>query len=373
MAEPLCKYFGKCSGCSLQHLEYPVQLDMKRKNLAHAVNFNEIRLFSSNAYGYRNRLDMIFYEDGIGLRMKSKAGRIIGIEGCAIANEKINLLIREARAFFKGVDYFDFKSRRGTFRYAVIRTSRKESSISFVLNEESTKLRESIEKVKDFASVTTADSVLVAYVPAKSDCSLSNNFFVVKGIDLLKELILGREFFYSVQGFFQNNTEMAEKMNGYCHKLLQEYNTKDASLLDLYGGVGVFGITNAGLFHDITTVESDNLSISAANINLQRNSIEKARVINLDAEHLKRVDFSRPLFVIADPPRTGMHPKAIEHLKNLKPEVILYVSCNIRQLGKDVLKFKGYKIKSAAMFDLFPQTEHTEAVVELVKENGQKN
>ncbi|MBS3161724.1 23S rRNA (uracil-5-)-methyltransferase RumA, partial [Candidatus Woesearchaeota archaeon] len=72
-------------------------------------------------------------------------------------------------------------------------------------------------------------------------------------------------------------------------------------------------------------------------------------------------------YVITDPPRSGMHPKTIQQLNVIKPEVIIYISCNIEQLGKDLEKFPGYKIKNAAMFDMFPQTNHIEAIVEMVK------
>jgi 23S rRNA (uracil1939-C5)-methyltransferase len=86
----------------------------------------------------------------------------------------------------------------------------------------------------------------------------------------------------------------------------------------------------------------------------------------LDAMQLKKLDLPDSLFVITDPPRSGMHEKTIEQLKKLRPKVIVYVSCNVVQLGKDLPKFKDYRIRSAALFDLFPQTPHSEAVVELV-------
>jgi len=88
----------------------------------------------------------------------------------------------------------------------------------------------------------------------------------------------------------------------------------------------------------------------------------------LDAKNLKKLKFIQPLFVITDPPRSGMHPKTIEQLNILKPEIILYVSCNVEQLAKDIIKLKDYKIKSAAIFDLFPQTNHIEVIIELVKQ-----
>ena len=137
-------------------------------------------------------------------------------------------------------------------------------------------------------------------------------------------------------------------------------------MLDLYAGVGTFGIINSGLFKEVYIVESDKNCIDAAKINIKNNSIKNAKEILLDAMKLKQLTLPKDLFVITDPPRSGMHPKTIEQLKNLKPKIIIYVSCNIEQLSKDLNKFSDYSIKSAALFDLFPQTPHIEAVVELV-------
>ena len=367
MATQLCPYFGKCGGCSSQHLDYNIQLENKKKALAHAVQFQDIKVFSGKEYYYRNRMDMIFHATGIGLRKRSEWYTLIDVEKCVIANERVNDLIQEVRDFFKEADYFDIKKKSGTFRYAVIRASDEDSSISIVLNSESKRITEAIEKVKEFALQTTANNVVATYVPSNSAESISDDFFVIKGKDMLTKKYIGRQFFYSVQGFFQNNDEMAEKMHEYCNELLKNYNTKDANLLDLYGGVGTFGINNAELFKGTTIIESLKQCIDAANINIKVNNIQNIKAILLDAIQLKKAQLSRPLFVITDPPRTGMHQKTIEQLKMLKPEVIIYISCNTEQLKKEVLKFKQYKVKSAALFDLFPQTNHSEAIVELVK------
>ena len=97
------------------------------------------------------------------------------------------------------------------------------------------------------------------------------------------------------------------------------------------------------------------------------NNVVNADVHQLDAKQIKKIQFKNDLFVITDPPRSGMDMKTIEALKRLKPGLILYISCNPFQLKKDILKFKDYQIKSAAMFDMFPQTNHIETVIELVR------
>lgn len=368
MTEPLCPYFGKCGGCSFQHIEYTAQLEGKKKALERATGFSDVKVNYGNEYHYRNRMDFIFHSFGVGLRKKGKWDSIVDIEKCVIANERINLLLKEVRDFFSKPDYYDSRKNSGTFVYAVIRASGNNSSVLFAISEESSRIKEAVDLVNEFANKTSADNVSVAYILPSSDISSSENFFTVKGDGMLKENLMGREFLYSVRGFFQNNTEMAEKMQEHCHNLLMKYDTKEHSLLDLYGGVGSFGIINSGIFREVFIVESAKESIRCAEENIKMNNIGNSRAVLLDAMQLKKIEFSSKLFVITDPPRSGMHPKTIEQLNKLKPKAIIYVSCNMEQLKKDIPKFKEYRVKSAALFDFFPQTPHSESVVEMVLE-----
>jgi len=369
MATPLCEYFGQCGGCSTQHIDYTTQLDNKRKQLAAAIHVesDSIEVFSDNEYYYRNRMDLIFTPRGIGLRKKGDWKSIVDLDKCVIANEKLNLLIKEIRQNFQNVDFFDVKKTQGTYRYVVIRTPGNTSAISFVLNEDSNKTGEAIDKIKHYAKISTAENIIVTYVPKQTDMSISEEFFVIKGSDMLTENYLDKTFTYSVQGFFQNNTAMAEKMHEYVHKLCKKHESQKLTLLDLYAGVGTFGINNCEFFNKLFIVESDKHCIAAARINIEKNKIANADILELDAMQLKKVDLpDKDLIVITDPPRSGMHPKTIDQLNKLKPKIIIYISCNIEQLGKDLPKFKDYELKSQALFDLFPHTPHAEGVVELV-------
>ncbi len=364
-----CHYFNKCGGCSLQHIDYPVQLENKKKALVSALGFEDIKVFSGMEYNYRNRMDFIFHENGLGLRRKGKENQIIDVEECGISVQKINELLKEARMFFKQPDYYALKTRIGTFKYAVIRAA-ENSSILFVLNESSSKLKEAVEKIREFAAKSSADNVVVTYVNAENELRVSEDFFAVKGDSFLMETYLGKKFTYSLQVFFQNNHEMAEKMHKYCNELLKSYDTKDFFLLDLYSGVGTFGIINSAPFKRVVMVESVKQCIEAANKNIEENNAGNAEAILLDARYLKKLELPEKLFLIADPPRSGMHPDTIRQINKIKPKIILYVSCNAEQLKKDLPKFREHEIKSAALFDFFPQTMHSEAVVEMVlKEN----
>ena len=82
MANPLCEYFGVCGGCTAQHIDYQQQLENKNKALARAINYNSIEVFSANEYRYRNKLELLFIPNGLGLRKKDKPSQIVEIEKC---------------------------------------------------------------------------------------------------------------------------------------------------------------------------------------------------------------------------------------------------------------------------------------------------
>ena len=366
MAEPLCIYFGDCGGCTNQNMDYSLQLENKRRQLLNAIKYEDISVHHGREYFYRTRVDMVFHPSGLGFRKKGDWRRLVDIEKCVISNERINTLLAEVRAAFAGADTFDVRRKCGTFRYAVIRAPQEDSSLSFVLNADSTHLLDAREKITAFAEKSSARNVVVTYVHHDSDLSISEDYFVVKGGDLLEESYLGRRFLHHVQGFFQNNYEMAEALHRYCRDIFKSHDTAGHHLLDLYGGVGTFGIINSDLFDKVSVVESFGQAIECAKKNIELNGVTNVTALALDAMRLKNLDLPKPLMVITDPPRSGMHPKTINQLNVLHPDLIVYVSCNIKQLGADLPKFKDYRIKSAALFDLFPQTPHAEAVLELV-------
>ncbi len=368
MSTPLCPYFTKCGGCTAQHIDYNLQLENKKKLVQRITKIDNIKVFSDQPYSYRNRMDFVFFPGGLGLRAQGTKFQIIDITQCVISEPQINTLLQEVRQFFQHIDAFNQKTRTGTYRYAVIRTTQtNDTGISFLLNEDSPQLPAAIEKIKQFATSTTTKNIVIAVLPKNIDNSISEDTIIIKGNPYLTETLCNKQFRYSLQGFFQNNTKMAQQMQHYIHSLLQTHPTQNAHLLDLYAGVGTFGIINAHVFKSVSIVESYSASIELAQTNLTLNAITNAQTHILDAKHLHKLQFPNPLYIILDPPRIGMDQKTIQTLNILKPELIIYISCNPEQLAKDLIKFPNYNIKSAALFDLFPQTNHAEVIVKLVR------
>lgn len=376
-AENSCSYFGKCGGCSYLDLDYDVQISKKKKDIEKTLGIKNILTFYKNSFNYRNRMDFIVFVKmdgtvGVGLRKKDDWRTIVDIEECKIADEKINFALKSVREFFKTIDskdVFDIRTHIGIYRFVVIRTSSFGTGISFVLNKDSDEIYLAKEKISGFADNSHIENVAIAYVKSNAEFSISNDYEVIKGSEFLNQNYLDRKFFYHCQGFFQNNHQMAIEMQTYVRELLEKYETEDAHLLDLFGGVGTFGIVNSDKFKSVLIVENCKESIDCANKNISENKIENAKAIVYDAmklSELNEIELMRPLYVITDPPRAGMHKKTVVCLNKLKPKVIVYVSCNPESLAVDLLRFEGYNIKSAAMFDLFPNTPHVEAIVELV-------
>ncbi len=360
-----------CGGCATQHLTYPAQLENKKKRLIQEIGFDEVSVHSGGEWLYRNRMDMVFTAEGLGFKEKGKWWRTLPVKQCVISNQRLNELIAEINAFFgPDFDAFNVKTHEGTCKYAVIRTPQNDSSVSIVLNADSPRYAAMAERVREYAKVSTANHVLLTPMKAKSSQSVGEKYEILKGGDQLEEAILGKRLRYSAQGFFQNNSAMAERMHAYVRGLLQKHAIRPyLHLLDLYGGVGAFGIVNADLFHKVTTVESFEGCTVAAKANIELNGIQNMEAICMDASRLKQVRLPEgdSLFVVTDPPRSGMSQETVIQLKKLRPKLIVYISCNVDQLGTDLPKFKDYKIQSAALFDLFPQTNHMESVVELIR------
>ena len=365
MATPLCPYFGQCGGCSYQDMDYSKQLELKKEKIIKTLKIDALQVFSGQEYHYRQRMDMVFHPEGLGFRKRGSWAKIIKVEKCVISNQKLNQFLNEVSQFFTEVDTFDARANKGTFRYAVIRTPPDDSSISIVLNQSSPHISQAEKKVAEFASQTSAHNVIITYVPPNRDVSVSEEYSVIKGSEWLQEEYLGKKFWYHVQGFFQNNHQVAEKMHAYCQNLIKNYGDKDSVLLDLYGGVGPFAILNAQFFKEALIIDNSAQAIKAAAMNIKENKASNVKPILLDSKHFIKEELPRPGLVVADPPRSGLHPKVIKKLNELRPEKIIYVSCNVKQLRHDLAQLKNFCLKSAALFDLFPQTPHIETVVEL--------
>ncbi len=372
MEKAACRHFGKCGGCSLQH----ISISEQRKEKARIVSEHlqragtppgrDIEVVGGSPYGYRTRMDFAVTPTGLALRERGKWHSLVEISECPIANKGVAVLMREVSSWLrenKRISPFNLATQQGTLRYAVIRHARNTASscVSFALNRDSETLAHDLREVISFAEKASAESVVVAYTKPKSDQSVSQDCEIVKGSGLLRETLLGKSFHYHSQGFFQNNPEVFEKLLSF---LLEEV-PPGKKLLELYGGAGPIAITLSEKFSSAVTADIEDAAVELAWRNIRNNKAGNCSALKIDASRLGAEEalLDRETTLVADPPRQGLHPRLVRAIREKRPQVIAYVSCNPSSMARDISALREcYGLSKIRVFDMFPQTAHVEAV-----------
>ena len=192
---------------------------------------------------------------------------------------------------------------------------------------------------------------------------------ILYGQDYFYEEILGLKFKISPFSFFQTNTLGAEVLYKTARDFVGE--TKDKVIFDLYSGTGTIAQMLAPVAKKVVGVEIVEEAVEAAKVNAELNGLDNCEFIAGDV--LKVVDEleDKPDFIVLDPPRDGIHPKAIQKIIDFGVEQMVYISCKPTSLARDLEVFEaaGYKVKRATAVDQFPNTVHIESMVLLQKDN----
>ncbi|MEA3265837.1 MAG: class I SAM-dependent RNA methyltransferase [Candidatus Fermentibacteria bacterium] len=336
--KPFCSYYGVCGGCSMQHLSYGEQLIWKKTWIEKALRgltAPELDpVFPSPVTrGYRNKVTFDVRHNK--LTLHAFKGDPVPVELCPLMNEWSKQALREFLS--TGVPY-------GITRVSVRGGTNTESSI--------------IELTGDYQDKAPANWPSTVIRKKKS-------WFSLRPGDMFEKL---GEFIYQVPhgGFFQVNTKAAEKLVSIVLNHIPDGNT---TVLDLYGGVGTFGIPLAARGSEVTTVEMDQEASTCFHAAAELNSIPAGRlhVVNSkDASFLTRALKRKKEFetIVTDPPRAGMGVRIAKQLTQLNPARIVYVSCNPFSAARDiaVLSEEHYKIRQITPVDMFPHTDHIETV-----------
>jgi len=337
--KPFCKYYGKCGGCSLQHLDYNEQLKWKRAWIEKALRNLEIpeieqTIPSPATTGYRNRVTFDVHNQQ--LTLHAFKGDPIPVAECPLMNETSKKALR----FFQENNFLDEALTKVSFRGA----DNTEDGL--------------IELSGKFTKAISANWPQVAQRAKIVWLQLNKGQMIEK---------LGKYLFH-VQpgGFFQVNTRAGEKLI----ELVLKYNNEPGKkVLDLFGGVGSFGIPLAAEGFRVTSVELDWKTSKGCTEAITINNIDpnNLRVITArDSSFLSKVIKKKISFdtIITDPPRAGMGIRTAKQITRLKAKKIIYVSCNPFSAARDlaVLVEGGYSIKQITPIDMFPHTDHIEAV-----------
>lgn len=379
-AKPVCPHFGICGGCFYQTVSYENQLKIKegmvRDLLKDYVNddiWEEIK-GSPKVHGYRNKMEFSFgdeVKDGplaLGMHKKNTFHDIVNITDCQIVDNDYNLIVKCALNIAQQMElpFYHKMRHEGYFRHLVVR--RAESSGDILVNivttsqveADLTKLRDALLELPLSGKIigilhTTNDSL--------ADVVQADKIDILYGQDYFYEEILGLKFKISPFSFFQTNTLGAEVLYKTARDFVGE--TKDKVIFDLYSGTGTIAQMLAPVAKKVVGVEIVEEAVEAAKVNAELNGLDNCEFIAGDV--LKVVDEleDKPDFIVLDPPRDGIHPKAIQKIIDFGVEQMVYISCKPTSLARDLEVFEaaGYKVKRATAVDQFPNTVHVETVV----------
>ena len=190
---------------------------------------------------------------------------------------------------------------------------------------------------------------------------------ILWGRDYFYEELLGLRFKISPFSFFQTNSLGAEVLYSTARDYIGE--TKDKVIFDLYSGTGTIAQILAPVAQKVAGVEIVEEAVEAARVNAQLNGLENCSFLAGDV--LKVIDElqDKPDLIVLDPPRDGIHPKALQKIIDFGVERIVYISCKPTSLVRDLemLQGRGYQVEKAVGVDMFPGTGHVETVVLMSK------
>lgn len=355
--EAPCPYFGKCGGCSWLGLKYPAQLKLKEERVKALFGECFPILPSPQIYFYRNRMDYAFGPD-FSLGLKDDRDHIINLEKCLLMSEESNQTMNRLRYFvsWKGLE----SHKTGIMRHAVIREGKNQKNllVNILTSEKGVfPLEEFWEKNKDLVSGV---SWSINLSPADRSYGETQAFL---GQDSLIETLNSIDFKVPIQSFFQTNTHQAETLID----TIKTFAALDGSetVFDLYTGTGSIGLSLAKIAKKVIGVEENIPAVELSKENAERN-----RIKNFTAQAGKVEDIIgnlniNPDLIVLDPPRPGVHKKALKVLGEIKSRKIIYVSCNPTTQHNDikVLMEFGYKIEKCQPLDMFPHTPHIENII----------
>ena len=395
--DPRCAHFNDCGGCSFQNFDYNQQAKEKHKQvkdtLEHIGGFKSLKVNpiskAKEQFNYRNKMEFTFSnnpwfekynpkEKGsfcIGLHPKGRFDKTIDIQSCEIQSKVANQIINNVRdtSIKSKLIPYDIKKHTGFLRQLVIRSAdyNNETMVIIVTSKKDHAKLSPI--VKSLSKMKEVKSIINNVNSRKADVSYSDEQYLLYGEDFITEKLGKYKFKISPDSFFQTKSKQAKKLYDIIKK---EADLNGSEIIyDLYCGTGTIGIYLSDKAKKVFGFEIIPSAIDDAIINASNNNVKNALFFQGDIKDTlinnKEMDIiEKPDISIIDPPRSGLHPKALKNIANLNQKKIIYISCNPSTQARDLKELitYGYKIKKIRPLDMFPHTPHIETVVTLVNE-----
>jgi len=378
---PNCKHFTDCGGCSYQHVPYERQLEMKSKQvktildnvLTDEYEFLPI-VESPKKTEYRNKMEFSFGDEvkegplALGMHRRNSFHSIVYTSDCSIVDEDFRQILCTILDYFQGNSqkFYHKTTNIGFLRYLIVRKTVKteEILINLVTTTQSTlNEQEFVDLILNSNLKGKVKCIAHSKFDGVADVAKADEMKVLYGEDKIVEELLGLKFNISSYSFFQTNSLGAEKLYTIVRDFIGAI--KDKTIFDLYSGTGTIGQILAPTAKKVIGIEIVEEAVEKANENAKLNNLDNCTFIAGDV--LVKIDElnDKPDIIVLDPPREGIHPKAIQKIIDYKPETFIYISCKPTSLVKDLPFFlqNGYKVEKVRCVDMFPMTPHVETVI----------
>jgi len=379
-----CAHFGTCGGCTYQGLTYEEELKLKENQVRRlfekeGLDINLLGIEASPTIdAYRNKMEFSFGDEekdgplALGLHMKNRFYEVVNTVDCNIADRDFNMIRENIKNYFQENNkmFYNKRLHEGFLRHLVIRKAKTtgEILINLVTSSQDTFDYEDF-KAEILASKLEGSIVGLIHTINDSlgDVVKEDRSILLFGRNFIVEEILGLKFEISPYSFFQTNTLGAEKLYSLVRDFAGDINNK--VVFDLYSGTGTIAQIMAPVAKKVIGIEIVEEAVEKAKENAKLNGLDNVEFIAGDV--LKAVDDLdiKPDLIVIDPPRDGIHPKAINKIIDFNPQVFVYVSCNPTTLARDLKVFeeRGYKVEKAKLMDMFPRTGNVECITLLTK------
>ncbi len=398
--EPVCEHFGLCGGCKWQNMSYSKQLYYKQKqvddNFKHLGKFDFPPVMpiipSDNQLYYRNKLEYTFtdlrwldevdYEKqkegpidtrGLGFHIPLKFDKVLDINKCHLQAEpenSIRLAIKEF-AIQNDIPFYNIRNHEGILRNVIIRSNSSNEWMVILVVSKRTK---EVMRMMEFLTIKFPMISSLQYVINQklNDTITDLDIILFKGTPYICENMEDLTFKVGTVSFFQTNSQQAYKL----YSIAREFAaiSQNDIVYDLYTGTGTIANFIARKAQKVVGIEYVDAAIEDARDNSSVNRIQNTLFYAGDIAKVLTSEFvnenGTPTIIITDPPRAGMHPKVIERMLEIKPNRIVYISCNPATQARDItLLSELYKISKVQPVDMFPHTQHVENIVllEIIK------
>lgn len=385
---PVCSIFPACGGCMYQTMPYEKQREMKGQQVKEILDgaiegdylFEGVKE-SPKEFAYRNKMEFSFgdeFKDGplsLGLHKKGSTYDVLTAVDCKLVHEDMTKILSCVLEYFRarGASYYKKMQHVGYLRHLLLRRGDATGEILVNLvttTQEEWDLKPLVTELLSLHLEGKIVGILHILNDSLSDVVQSDETRILYGQNFFYEKLLGLEFKVTPFSFFQPNSKAAEVL----YRTVRDYigNIQDMTLYDLFSGTGTIGQILAPVAKEVIGVEIVEEAVAAANENARHNGLTNCKFLAGDVFQVLDEIEEKPDVIVLDPPRDGIHPKALPKILDYGVDKIVYISCKVTSLARDLemMQARGYRVEKVVAVDQFVHTVHVEVACCLQRVNS---